>query len=169
VVSPVPSPITATPSPTPAGSPSPTATNKPEAIRNLENRLQTVVAETIQVVVEAVDCPAEIQEIKPGVRFDCKLVADRQSFPVTVEWTDATGQFRWNTKGLLQLAKLEQFLQQELKRKSAIEVNANCAGEIRIAQPKETFECQVTDAQGKSRSVQVTVKDEQGNVDIKLL
>jgi hypothetical protein len=169
VASPVPSPTNTTPNPTPVGSPSPTAANKPETIRNLETRLRTVVAETIQVAVESVDCPATTQEIKAGVRVDCKLAADGQSFPVTVEWTDATGQFRWNTKGLLQLAKLEQFLQQELKTKNAIEVSADCTGEIRVAQPGETFECKVTDAQSKSRSVQVTVKDEQGNVDIKLL
>jgi hypothetical protein len=143
------------------------ATQKSEATRSLESRLRTVVAEAIQLAVESVDCPAET-EAKAGNRFDCQMVVDGQTFTVVVERTDAEGQFRWNTKGLLQLAKLEQFLQQELKEKRALEVKAQCEGEVRVAQPNETFECQVTDVQGNSRPVQVTVKDEQGKVDIQI-
>jgi hypothetical protein len=148
--------------------PSPTATNKPEFTLKLENQLKTVLTETLQTPVQAADCP-----IKPaaqaGDSFDCQVTAANQPFTVAVTITDANGQFQWQTKGLLQLNKLEQFIQTQVREKGGGEVTAECGDTIRSARVGETFDCQVTNAEGQKRSARVTVKDDKGSVDISLL
>ncbi len=89
---------------------------------------------------------------------------------IAVEITNATGpQFQWSTKGLLVLSKLEQFIQQQVKDKNGANVTADCSGKVRVAKPGDTFECRVIDAQGQSRPAKVTVKDDQGTVDVSVM
>lgn len=153
-----------------AETPSPAASlpNKSERLRSLESQLRDTVAKSIGVPVDSVECPTEAA-LNAGDRVNCRLSADGQSFGVAVELQGDGSQFQWNTVGLLVLPKLEAFIQTRLKEKSGIEATATCGKKIRVARPGETFDCQVKDTQGRSRSVQVTVKDEQGGVDIKLL
>lgn len=171
----VPSPVATDSAATPSASPS--LSNKSEGIRNLESQLKDAVAKSIGVPVDTVECPAQA-ELKAGDspegelrsnRIDCQLSANGQSFVVAVELQGDGSQFQWSTKGLLVLSKLEAFIQSRLQEKSGVEVTAACGDKIRAANPGDTFDCQVKDTQGRSRSVQVTVKDEQGGVDIKLL
>ncbi|UBF24137.1 DUF4333 domain-containing protein [Kovacikia minuta CCNUW1] len=184
----VPSPNTPTPtnpvsspSPSPTGSaiasptatpptPSPTSSESPSGVaKELEARLNKAVTVAIETPLQSLTCPAGV-EIKVGNRFDCNAVSEGQAFAIAVEITSTTGpQFQWNTKGLLVLSKLEQFIQQQIRDKKGGSVTADCGGGIRVANPGDTFECKVSDPQGQSRAAKITVKDEQGTVDVALI
>jgi len=152
---------------TPTASPSPIAT-KPEAVKNFETRLSQAVAQVIGLPLQTIDCPATI-ELKANSRFECQGTSDGQVFAIAVSLTDDPAKFQWGTKGLLLLPKLEEFIQKRVKDKSGLDVKADCGGKLRVAKPGESFECKVTDARNQTRSAKVTVKDEQGSVDISLL
>jgi hypothetical protein len=159
----------ASPSPslTPTLTPSPAVTSKSQATKDLESRLSKAFTDTTNVPLDSVDCPAQF-DVKAGNRFNCQATSEGQTFAIAVELTNPDGQFQWNTKSLLVLSKLEQFIQSRIREKGGPDVTANCGGKIRIAQPGDTFECKVTSAQAQARSAQVKVKDEQGGVDISL-
>lgn len=159
----IPSP-TATATVSPVASPSVPA--KSEATKDLESRLSKAFAESTKVPLDSVDCPAQF-EVKAGNRFNCQATSAGQSFAIAVELTNPDGQFQWNTKELLVLSKLEQFIQTRIRDKGGPDVTANCGGKLRVAQPGDTFECKVTGAQGQARSVQIKVKDDQGGVDVR--
>lgn len=152
---------------TPTLTPSSEATSKSQATKDLENRLSRAFTATTKVPLDSVDCPAQF-DVKAGNRFNCQATSEGQAFAIAVELTNPDGQFQWNTKSLLVLSKLEQFIQSRIRAKGGPDVTANCGGKIRVAQPGDTFECKVTGAQAQSRSAQVKVKDEQGSVDISL-
>ena len=151
----------------PTITPSPVSSSQSQATKDLENRLSKAFTDTTKVPLDSVACPAQF-EVKAGNRFSCQATSEGQTFAIAVELTNPDGQFQWNTKSLLVLSKLEQFIQSRIRDKGGPDVTANCGGKIRVAQPGDTFECKVTGAQAQSRSAQVKVKDEQGSVDISL-
>lgn len=155
------------PPPTPVVTQTVMPSNKPEITRQIESKLTELVAANIGVPLEGINCPNKTER-KAGDRFDCQLIAQGQTFLVGVELTDTTGKFKWNTKSLLLLSKLEEFIQQRIKDKDKVDVKANCGGKIRVTKPKEEFQCQITDTQGQARTIKISVKDEQGNVDVLL-
>ncbi|PSB28038.1 DUF4333 domain-containing protein [Stenomitos frigidus] len=159
--------VSPSPSASPALTPSPAATSKSPATKDLESRLSKAFTDTTKVPLDSVDCPVQF-DVKAGNRFNCQATSEGQNFAIAVELTNPDGQFQWNTKSLLVLSKLEQFIQTRIRDKGGPDVTANCGGKIRVAQPGDTFECKVTGAQAQSRSAQVKVKDEQGSVDISL-
>ncbi|MGI0489277.1 DUF4333 domain-containing protein [Pantanalinema rosaneae CENA516] len=165
VTSPTPTPPTATPtginSPTPVASP--TATAKPEPVQKTEEKLRQEFAKTQDFTVQAINCPTNLT-FKAGSNYECQVISDAGIFPVVLQMTDAKGDFRWNTKGLLLLSRLEQYIQQTVKQQGAGDVRVDCGGKARVAKPGEAFQCKVTNAQGQTRSAKVTVKDEQGGV-----
>ncbi len=166
-LSPTPSPtVTGTPSVSPStASPQP---EKSDTSRTIQTKLTSLFASATGTNLESINCPSTV-DLKVGNRFDCEAVADGQSFAIAVELTDTMGpQFTWSTRGVLQLAKLEQFIQEQVKAKGGAPVTANCGGTIRVAAPGESFSCQVTVAQGASRTAKVTVKDERGGVEVSL-
>jgi hypothetical protein len=77
-------------------------------------------------------------------------------------------ELQWSTKGLLVLPKLEQTIQKGIKTQFQIEVKTNCGGNVRVAKPGDTFQCQVTDQKGTTKPITVRVDDEKGNVTWKL-
>jgi Domain of unknown function (DUF4333) len=169
---PLPSPTsspnpTASPSPTSAPSPTSTAssTNKSAEVKTIETKLGELVAKEANISIQAIACPANLEQ-KAGTTYDCQVASDAGTFLVAVEPTGQSGQFRWSTKGLLLLGKLDQFLQQNAQTPDGGKVSVDCGGKIRPAKPGETFACKVTDSKGKTRTTKVTVKDDQGNVDI---
>ncbi|MBW4690847.1 MAG: DUF4333 domain-containing protein [Lyngbya sp. HA4199-MV5] len=146
---------------------SPSVTAKSDATKDLEGRLGKAFTESTKIPLDSVDCPAQF-DVKAGNRFNCQATSEGQTFAIAVELTNPDGQFQWNTKELLVLSKLEQYIQSRIRDKGGPDVTANCGGKIRVAQPGDTFECKVTGAQGQARSAQIKVKDEQGGVDISL-
>jgi hypothetical protein len=166
--SPTTSPTPATPSATATPDSSATNPGSAQTIQEVETRLSKVVSESTGVPIQSVKCPTGA-EVAVGSRFDCEAVLDGQTFAIAVEITDVTApQFKWSTKGLLLTSKLEAYIQKEIKNRSGIDVTTSCGSSIRIANTGETFECQVTDAKGQARSAKVTVKDDQGNVEVSI-
>jgi hypothetical protein len=161
-----PSPLVATPTPTPTPGKSP-ETSTPEFISETEKKMQELMTQTMDLAVASVNCPGREQAIV-GDRFDCEAKAADQTFTVAVEITDTTGNFTWKTRGLVLLSKLEDSIRTSVKQKSGVEVTPDCGGRIRLAKSGDKFECKVSDAQGQSRSAQVTVKDDQGSVEFAL-
>ncbi|XGW00418.1 MAG: DUF4333 domain-containing protein [Leptolyngbya sp. BL-A-14] len=159
------------PSPTATAAVSPTASPsviaKSEATKDLEGRLSKAFTASTKVPLDSVDCPVQF-EVKAGNRFNCQATSEGQSFTIAVELTNPDGQFEWNTKKLLVLPKLEQYIQSRIRDKGGPDVTANCGGKLRVAKPGDIFECKVTSSQGQARSAQIKVKDEQGGVDISL-
>jgi hypothetical protein len=163
------SPTIASPTSTPQTSPQAQGSPSSGVVKEIEDRLNKTVSKATGAAIQSLTCPAGT-EVKVGSRFDCNAVSAGQSFAIAVEITNATGpQFQWSTKRLLVLSKLEQFIQQQIKDKNGISVTVDCGNSIRVANPGDTFECKVSDSQGQSRSAKITVKDDQGNVDVALL
>ncbi|MBL1174387.1 DUF4333 domain-containing protein [Pantanalinema sp. GBBB05] len=164
ISSPNPVTQTATPNPTqstPAATPSLAA--KPQPVQKTEDKLRQEFAKTKDFTVQAINCPTNLA-FQAGKSYECQVTSDAGIFIVVLQMTDAKGDFRWNTKGLLLLSKLEQYIQQTIKQRGAGDVRVDCGGKARVAKPGEAFQCKVTNAQGQTRSAKVTVKDEQGGV-----
>jgi len=166
-----PSPQASVVSPVPSISPSPTVTAtpnpKPELTQSVERQLSSLLTDALTVKPTSIQCPDK-EKAQPGDRTQCQVSVDAQTFPVEIEFTSSAGAFKWQTKDLLILSKLETFIQNKVKERSEVNVTVNCGGAIRVTQAGETFECGVSDPQGKSRPVKVTVKDSQGRVDVTL-
>jgi hypothetical protein len=96
--------------------------------------------------------------------YECQINSEAGAFTVLVEPTSDPQKFRWGTKGMLLLSKLNDFIQKSAESKDLGKVAVDCGGKIRPAKAGETFDCKVTDTKGTLRTVKVTVRDEAGNV-----
>ncbi|MEX0269499.1 DUF4333 domain-containing protein [Leptolyngbyaceae cyanobacterium UHCC 1019] len=167
--SPTETPLSA--SPTPTLTPSPTA-EKPESVKAVENNLAGLVGKAGNLTIQSVDCPANLAApSQPGnsnapvsKAYECQINSDAGAFTVVVEPTSDPSKFRWGTKGMLLLSKLNDFIQKSAESKDIGKVAVDCGGKIRPAKVGETFDCKVTDPKGVVRTVKVTVRDEVGNV-----
>ncbi len=148
---------------TPTPSPSSSTTEKPAAVKAVETKLSDLVTQETGLTVQAVDCPANLVE-KAGTTYNCSVTSEVGTFTAVVEPTGQAEKFKWGTKGLLMLTKLNTFIQQSVQNQGGGPVTVDCGGKARIAKVGETFECKVTDAKGGIRTAKVTVRDEAGNV-----
>lgn len=149
-------------SPTPTPSPTSTA-EKPASVKSVETKLADLIAKATGLTVQTVDCPANLIE-KAGTTYNCNVTADVGNFTAVVQPTDQAGQFKWGTKGLLLLTKLNTFIQQSVQNQGNGPVTVDCGGKARVAKIGDTFECKVTDAKGANRIARITVRDDVGNV-----
>jgi len=104
---------------------------------------------------------------KLGQQYDCQVQSDVGTFVVVVQPTGEPGKFRWSTRGLLLLSKLDAFIQQRVTQQgggNVGNVKVDCGSQAKTAKPGETFNCKVTDAKGTVKTVQITVRDDQGNI-----
>lgn len=152
---------TVTPSPT--DSPTATPTGKPENVTKIEAQISELVTKTANLTVQSVNCPAAIVE-QAGQSYDCEVQSEAGAFVVVVQPTGEAGKFRWGTRGLLLLSKLDTFIQQSVANQGGGKVTVDCGTKARTAKPGETFDCKVTDAKGTVKTARITVRDEQGNV-----
>ncbi|MBM0742469.1 DUF4333 domain-containing protein [Phormidium sp. CLA17] len=169
---PSPTEISPSVSPTTSLSPSPTV-EKPESVKTVETNLAGLVGKAGNLTIQSVDCPATLVAPTPTgtpaaattpKTYECQVTSDAGGFTVVVEPTSDPNKFRWGTKGMLLLSKLNDFIQKSAESKDLGKVGVDCGGKIRPAKAGETFDCKVTDAKGSLRTVKVTVRDEAGNV-----
>ena len=144
---------------------------KPKSVKVVETNLAGLVGKAGNLTIQSVDCPATLAapsqpETAATVpkTFDCQINSDAGVFTVVVEPTGDPTKFRWGTKGMLLLSKLNDFIQKSAESKDLGKVTVDCGGKIRPAKAGETFDCKVTDTKGTIRTVKVTVRDEAGNV-----
>lgn len=150
----------------PPNTPTPTPTStapKPESVKTVETKLAELISQATGLTIQTVDCPADLVE-KAGTTYNCNVTSEVGAFTAVVQPTDQPGQFKWGTKNLLMLAKLNTFIQQNVQTQGGGPVTVDCGGKAKIAKVGDTFECKVTDAKGASRVARITVRDEAGNV-----
>jgi outer membrane lipoprotein SlyB len=136
-------------------------------VRKMEQALQGLYTRQLGVPVNLVNCPNNIN-IRAGSTFECRARAQEINFGIIVKMEDNQGRFDSRTKGLLVVSKIEDLIQRNIKEKTGVNVTANCGSKLRPAVAGETFSCQVRDQKGQSRNAQVTVKDDSGNINVKL-
>ncbi len=160
------SPKTAT---SPATSASPVASNisNAEKVAKAEAALKDLYTKQTGVTIESVKCPGNI-EFKTGNTFECQAAAEGVKFAIQVNMQNDQGRFDSKTKGVLILSRIEELLEKNIKEKAKLDVTADCGGKLRVAKTGETFTCDVKNAQGETRKANITVKDEQGNINVKI-
>lgn len=168
--SPTETPPSVSPDPSLTPTPSPTV-EKPDSVKAVETNLAGLVGKAGNLTIQSVDCPATLsapsqpKTVATALKtFDCQVNSDAGVFTVTVEPTSDPSKFRWGTKGMLLLSKLNEFIQKSAESKDLGKVAVDCGGKIRPAKVGETFDCKVTDTKGVLRTLKVTVRDEVGNV-----
>jgi hypothetical protein len=120
------------------------------------------------VPIESVTCP-ENANFKAGSTFECEAKAQGVNFGIQVNMENEQGKFNTKVKGLLlNLSKIEEKLQATLKEKAGTDVTADCGGKLRAAKTGDTFTCQLKSKEGQTRNVQITVKNEKGELNVKL-
>lgn len=132
-----------------------------------EETLREFYTKQIGVPIESVKCPNNVS-FKTGSTFECQATAQGVKFGIEVKIKNDQGGFTTSSKGLLSLAKLETLLQQTIKEKAKVDVTADCGGKIRVAKPGESFTCDIKNDKGQVRKATITVKDEKGNISIKI-
>ncbi len=143
------------------------APTTPANLRRVEQALQNLYRRQVGVPIESVTCPNNAN-LRAGGTFECRARAQGVNFRIRVNMEDNRGKFNSHTRGLLVLSKIEALIQKSVKKKTGANVTANCGGKLRTAKPGETFTCQVKSPPGQTRNAQVIVKDELGNIDVKL-
>ena len=158
-----------TSNPTTASTPS--AASNPTTGSNItkaEAALKNIYTQQIGVPIESVTCP-ENANFKAGSTFECEAKAQGVNFGIQVNMENEQGKFNTKVKGLLlNLSKIEEKLQATLKEKAGTDVTADCGGKLRAAKTGDTFTCQLKNKEGQTRNVQITVKNEKGELNVKL-
>lgn len=136
-------------------------------VRKMEQSLQGLYRRQLGLPVDSVNCPNNVS-LRAGATFECRARAQGINFGIQVKMENSQGKFDSRTRGLLVVSKIEDIIQKNIKEKSGVNVTVNCGNKLRAAVPGDTFSCQVKNSQGQTRSVQVTVKDDLGNINVKL-
>ena len=125
------------------------------------------IKEQMGITVQSVTCP-EKHEAKAGDSFDCTALAENDStITVSVKQTDDKGNIHWDmtgSKGFLDLDKIQTQMVDTLKAKTGTEATVDCGGKFKAVKVGGTFECKAKDVKGNSATIEVTVKDNNGNV-----
>lgn len=148
--------------------PATATTQNSSMVRRAEAALRQLYTRQAGVPIEAITCPNNAN-FRAGGTFECQARAQGVNFRIQVKMENDQGNFDSYTKGLLILTKIEDLINKTVKERANINVTANCGGgKIRRAIPGDIFTCQVRSQQGETRTAQITVKDERGNINIKL-
>jgi hypothetical protein len=170
--SPSPTPSIAADLPSPIATPAIPSQSTPAlspAATDLERQLKAAVVQQTDLPIDRVSCPSPSAPTSED-SVTCQAFSGEQVFPIVLQQRDASGQLEWTATDLLQRSKLEDAIRQAVQQRSGLAVTADCGGKsILMAKPGDSLECQITDSQGASRRVKVTLKDRQGNVDFSLI
>lgn len=139
-------------------------------VNPVSQKIQREFQQKTEIAVHSVKCPQDI-ESKTGEDFFCDIYAlDGSVIKTKVSLTDDQGNFTWSVQeGLVDLAVIEENIEQTFKTQRLSKVKASCEGKFKIAHQGEIFECQVQEASDEQGIVQVKVIDKQGKVDFQVL
>lgn len=126
----------------------------------------------LQMPIASVDCATAPPDVKAGTTFDC-IATPTVGGKLTVKVTenDNSGNITWEvtkTEGLLSLQTVEKAVTDGLKEQTGTDATVSCGGRWRAAKAGDTFECEAKTADGATSKVEVTTKDDQGNVSWKV-
>lgn len=154
-------------SPATSASPAASKITNAEKVAKAEEALKALYTKQTGVPIESVKCPSNV-EFKAGKTFECQATGEGVKFAIQVNMQNDQGRFDSKTKGVLILSRIEELLETNIKEKAKLDVTADCGGKLRVAKTGETFTCDVKSAAGETRKATVTVKDEQGNINVKI-
>jgi hypothetical protein len=126
------------------------------------------VATQTGIEIASVTCPQETRAGKTGDTFDCTAtpkIGGKLTIKVTQK--DDKGNIDWaldKVEGLLSLQTVESAVAKGIKDQTQADATVNCGGKFRAEKAGDTFDCQVTAADGTKSTVTVTEKDAEGNV-----
>jgi hypothetical protein len=98
--------------------------------------------------------------IKDGITTQTGLGVKSVSCPKDVKIE--ANNVEWNVNGLMSLTKVEQEIQQAIEKKLEMKVTADCDGKVKVVKSGDTFECKVTDSDGKAHAAKITATDNNG-------
>lgn len=121
-------------------------------------------------VVGAVSCPE--REVKQGDVMECTAQMDGQALRIRVTQDDDQGNISAEmAQAVLDMKQAVAHVEQEVAKAKRTTVTADCGPQrYLVRDPGATFDCRATPRSGRSASrVVVTVKDVEGNVELRLV
>lgn len=110
-----------------------------------------------------VTCPGKVKAEKGG-EFTCRATdGEGNSLSIRATQTDDSGHITWDLVAL-NIPKVEQELTNSVSEEVGTPVEVDCPAILVDSRPGEQIECAVTDQQGGTGNVVVTVVDDQGNI-----
>ena len=138
----------------------------------LDRSISDGIDKQLQLPIATVSCPAGERTLKAGDKFDCTATPKEGGrLTVTVTQKDDAGNVAWEvtrTEGLLDLDKVEVSVKEGLKAQTNVDATVACEGRWKAAKVGEVFQCQATSGEHKA-TVEVTIKDLEGNISWKVL
>jgi hypothetical protein len=113
-------------------------------------------------------CPDNVKK-KTGKQFTCTATVSGEPVPITVTQTDRDPGYRTLREvAVLDIAKVQNFVQMQYDQQVGVQVTASCAPgkRVLVVRPQTQIPCTVTDSQGTADTVQVLVGDTAGNIKI---
>lgn len=120
---------------------------------SLETEIRDNIIKQGGLSLKAVICPSNLP-LSAGESFEC--VGELESgdlFAIPTRQAEQPGKFEWdvpNTRGLLNLVKLETLFQDTLQTKEGKSFAIDCGSGYKAVKPGESFECQLKSLVAKS-------------------
>ena len=137
----------------------------------IESSVQAGLANQLGLEVSSVTCPHDGRKARSGEIFQCEArPAVGGRFFVEVTQKDAAGNIGWKvTKsiGLFDLQAAAAAVEQGLRDQMGLELAVSCGERWQAGSAGDFFEC-VGEADGVTRTIVITVKDDAGNISWKL-
>lgn len=129
-----------------------------------ERETKAVIAKQTGGNVATVTCPKGVEE-KTGATFTCTAVgADGTRTGVLITQKDDKGNVHISAPNLLHTGNAARLIADRLTRQLKFTVRVRCPDLINVHKGS-TLTCSATDPVGKTRTVDVTVTDDQGAID----
>ena len=115
-----------------------------------------------------VTCPTDV-ELKKGVECECTTSVDGVPGRARITQTNDKGDVDFSmVEGYVFVAKVEQQIVDGLKQQTGVEGKVECGDRVRASKPDTVFQCTARPPSGEAVTVDVKIKDVQGNVSWKV-
>lgn len=131
-----------------------------------EREIGRFVARTYPAVkTGAVICPDDVDG-KKGTKFECAAEIEGQKLSIAVVMKDDEGNASFEpTQAVLDIRRAEEAMATDLGNQLQAELEVDCGDrDFLVADPHDTFDCTLSDAEGNRVGLRVTVADVEGHV-----
>jgi hypothetical protein len=128
-----------------------------------ERAIKDAVERNYDVEVSEVDCPERV-EVEAGATFDCIVMVPEDRLAARVTQTDEDGRVEFElVQQLLTRESVAKAIAQEYQARSV-----DCGErDFWVSRPGESFRCTAKDETGAEGTIEVTVRDTEGNIDLR--
>ena len=119
--------------------------------------------------IDRVECPA--RKVKKGDVFDCTAFFGGQTLRIKVTQTDGKGTILGEPQqAILDMSKATDGLASSIRSQTGVAIKVGCGDRpYLIEDVGSTFDCQLTNPDGTTRRVVVTVTSLDGSVDFRVV